>query len=442
MRRLVLYCVKVSLLVALAVYLANEPGTVRIDWHGWRIETNVALLIVLILLLTLLAYGAALLWRLVRAGPRGWHRRRQAAKRDAGFAALTQGLIAVAAGDAEGARSAARKSFGALGDRPLALLLTAQAAMLDDDEVAARRSFEAMLERPETAFLGHRGLAAADLKSGDLIAALEHVERAIRLKPKSRWALSTAVDLAARIGQWQALGDYVDAASAAKVLSPEDATRYRLLVALGAAEGAMAGGDAATAEVAADTALKHAPDAIPAVLIKARALLASGKPAKARSFIEKHWNAAAHPDLGALYIETLSEDNPLTAASRADALLKTAPERAESHLVIAELSRRAHLWGEARRHLLAAESDPATRHRVYSALAELEMAEHNDLAKADAWRVKAMAEQPQPAWHCVSCGSGASSWSTRCTACGTPGGLTAQSRGLIAGGPLLPATAL
>lgn len=442
MRRLVLYCVKLTLLVALAVYLANNPGTVRIDWHGWRAETNVALLIVLILLLTFLAYGATILWRLARIGPRGWRRRRQAAKRDAGFQALTQGLIAVAAGDAEGARVAARRSYGALGDRPLALLLTAQAAMLDDDEAAARRSFEAMLERPETAFLGHRGLAAADLKSGDLIAALEHVDRAIRLKPKSRWALSMAVDLAARTGQWQALGDYLDAATAAKVLPPEDATRFRLLVALGSAEGAITSGDATTAEMAADTALKSQPDAIPAVLLKARALVAAGKAPKARSFIEKHWAASAHIDLGAVYIETLQEDAPLAAASRADSLLKAAPDRAESHLVIAELSRRANLWGEARRHLLAAESDPAVRHRVYSALADLEMAEHHDIAKADAWRVKAMSEPILSAWHCTACSTGTDHWSSRCVACGAPGTVTAQARAVVAGGPLLPATTL
>jgi HemY protein len=275
-----------------------------------------------------------------------------------------------------------------------------------------------------------------------LIAALEHVDRAIRLKPKSRWALTMAVDLAARTGQWQALGDYLDAAAAAKVSPLEDLTRFRLLVALGSAEGAMTSGDPTTAEMAADTALKTQPDAIPAVLLKARALLAAGKAPKARSFIEKHWAASAHIDLGAVYIETLQEDAPLTAASRADSLLKAAPDRAESHLVIAELSRRANLWGETRRHLLAAESDPLVRHRVYSALADLEMAEHHDIAKADAWRVKAMSEPMLSAWHCTACSTGTDHWSSRCSACGAPGTVTAQARAVVAGGPLLPATTL
>ena len=45
--------------------------------------------------------------------------------------------------------------------------LAAQAAQLNGDELAARKYFTAMLDRPETRFLGLRGLLTQALKTGD-----------------------------------------------------------------------------------------------------------------------------------------------------------------------------------------------------------------------------------------------------------------------------------
>lgn len=44
MRAIFLYVVKAGLLIAAAVWLANHPGHVAVDWGGWRIDTNLAVL--------------------------------------------------------------------------------------------------------------------------------------------------------------------------------------------------------------------------------------------------------------------------------------------------------------------------------------------------------------------------------------------------------------
>jgi HemY protein len=442
MRRILLYCLKLAALVALAVWLAESPGAVVINWHGWRLETNVALLLLLVLALTAALYGLLRFWRLLLAGPRGWRRRRQQKAREAALSALTDGLVAVAAGDGAAAKAAARKTFAHLGNRQLALLLTAQAALLEEEEDEARRSFEAMLDLPQTAFLGHKGLAAADLKEGRTGNALSHVRKALALKPKSRWALGAMVELSARTGDWRALSDSLE--PAARVLPPEDISRYRQLAVVGAAQQALEQGDTETAALAADTALRQQPGDVAALLVRARTWLALHKPAKALSLIEKHWAEAAHPELGRVYQQALADLPPLQAASRGEALVKAAPDRAEGHLVAASLALTAGLWGEARRHLRAAEADPARRRRTYGLFAELEEAEHRDIGKADGWRVKALAEPSVPDWRCTACGTAADRWAPACPQCHAPGTLMvpmADVPPVISGGSLTLAPA-
>ena len=38
MTRALILCLKIAVLVAAAVWLANRPGSVSVEWLGWRIE--------------------------------------------------------------------------------------------------------------------------------------------------------------------------------------------------------------------------------------------------------------------------------------------------------------------------------------------------------------------------------------------------------------------
>src|SRR3546814_20202917 len=64
------------------------------------------------------------------------------------------------------------------------------------------RYFTEMLERPETAFLGLRGLLVQAQSEGDIPRAIELAERANRQRPGTRWVLETLFDLQTRFGRW------------------------------------------------------------------------------------------------------------------------------------------------------------------------------------------------------------------------------------------------
>src|ERR1700749_1742541 len=82
-----------------AVLLGDRPGTVTLVWQGWRLETSFAVLV----LALVLAAGAiwlilTLLARLI-AAPGRIARRRRENRHLQGYRAITDGLVAIAAGD-------------------------------------------------------------------------------------------------------------------------------------------------------------------------------------------------------------------------------------------------------------------------------------------------------------------------------------------------------
>ena len=168
-----------------AAWFADRPGQVAIEWEGWRLSTSVPVL------LAAIAISAAIMallyrcWSALVGAPRAFGRWRRERRRRQGYVALTQGMVAVAAGDPDEARRQARRADVLLSEPPLTMLLSAQAAQLNGDENAAGRYFTQMLERRETEFLGLRGLLIQAMRKGD------H-ERAIALARRSMGAIASA----------------------------------------------------------------------------------------------------------------------------------------------------------------------------------------------------------------------------------------------------------
>ena len=162
----------IAALIGVGVFFADHPGQVEIVWRGWQARTSVGVLVAAAVLAALAAGFALRLILLVVGSPGIFLRRRRERRRHAGYRALTQGMVAVAAGDAVEARRSAKRAEALLAEPPLTLLLSAQAAQLEGDEAAAKKFFTLMLDRPETEFLGLRGLLNQAVGEGDRGTAL------------------------------------------------------------------------------------------------------------------------------------------------------------------------------------------------------------------------------------------------------------------------------
>ncbi len=412
--------VAIALLIAGAVFIADRPGDVAIAWQGWRIDTSVA---VVVMAAVVVGVVAAVLFNLLRwivGGPKAWMRSRRERRRRHGYRALTQGMVAVAAGDAEEAQKLARKADALLAEPPLTLLLSAQAAQLNGDERAAARYFTAMLERAETEFLGLRGLLIQALKGGDEATALRLTERARTLRPRTPWVLSHLHELQARAGQWAAAEATLIEATRRNALPPPEGKRRQAVTLHENAREADAQGRGGEAMRLEAKALALAPSFAPIVARYAEMLHQRGQARRARRALETAWHATPHPVLAASYRALHADELPLARLKRIERLVSFHAGHLESHLALAAAALEARLWGEARRHLTAAGAggEDAAAPRLCRLMAELEEAEHGDHAASHMWLARAAGtDAADPAWVCGACGSENARWTALCPDC-------------------------
>lgn len=430
MRRLLIFVALAALVVAGAVWVADRPGQIAIVWQGWRVDTSVAVLL-LATAATALLFALALRffgW-LVRM-PRRWRRWALERRRRRGYQALTQGMVAVAAGDPEEAGRQARRADVLLDEPPLTMLLSAQAAQLNGDEAAARRYFTAMLDRRETEFLGLRGLLMQAVRTGDRAAALELARRARRLRPDTPWVLTTLFELETRSGDWRGAEATLAEAQKRRLLPIATARHRRAGVLLEQSRLAEADGRLRDAVELAARAHDEDRAFVPATIAYVRLLGATDRARKAERVAEKAWALAPHPDLAAAYRELAATVEPVAAAQRMERLVAAAPDHVESRMAVADAALRAGLWGEARQKLEAVIAEQPSA-RAYGMMAAVEEGEHGDPAAGQRWLRLAADAPAAETWTCRDCGTGASAWGAVCPACGAVDGLQWQARATV-----------
>ncbi len=425
----------IAILVGAAVLIADQPGHVAIEWQDWRLAPSVPVLIATLLLLALVAMLVFWLLRQIMGGPGAFLRGRRDRRRRAGYRALTQGMVAVAAGDAEEAQRQARKADVLLAEPPLTLLLSAQAAQLNGDEDAAHNYFSEMLKRPETEFLGLRGLLTQALRKGDDATARRLAERAHALRPKTPWVLANLLELQVRAGAWNEAQGVLTEAMKRKLVASESGRHQQAVLYHERARAAEATGQHSEALALTGKALDLAPDFAEAAVQRARLLQRAGRDRPAAKAIETAWRRAPHPLLAETYRALGGDEPPLARVKRAEKLAATNPDHVESHIVVAEAALAAQLWGEARRHLQAASgingaggahgsgsgslssSAAPAGARLCRLMAELEEHEHGDGPAARAWLARAAAAAPDPTYVCRRCAAESPAWRPLCPRC-------------------------
>ncbi len=445
--RLIFALIVILALAAAVVFLTDNPGHVEILWQGWQINTSVGVLIAAAALAALAVAFVLWLLSLILGSPGAFRRRRRERRRRAGYQALTRGMVAVAAGDPQEARRYARRAEALLAEPPLTLLLSAQAAQIGGDELAAKNFFSAMLDRPETEFLGLRGLLNQALHDGDRGTARQLADRAAALRPNTAWAVLGLFDLEAREGHWEAARTALERATKRRFIASEAARHHRGVILYELSLAAAAQGVRQRALALAGEARSLTPDLATPAAHYARLLLSEGRAGRAAKAIERAWRTAPHPELAQAYGELWKSETPPARVARYQRLVSENPAARESHLALAEAAVAAQLWGESRRHLeraLAAapppfapppansgitpaplpvidgQADSLSRAtpRLCLMMAQIEEAEHGDLAQMREWLDRAGRALPDPRYVCTACVGESTEWNSRCPRCG------------------------
>lgn len=410
MLRLVIFLLVSGVLAWAAVWIADHPGTVAVQWLDRELVLSVGTVVTLTILF---AVAVVLLFELLRwlvGLPRRIRVARSSRRELRGHEAITRGLLAAAAGDVSGARGYAREAERYLPSSAGLLLLGAQTAQLEGKEEVAHLKFRQMLERRDGEFVGLRGLLGQAMKAGEFDEALELARRAYRRSPTTPWVLTTLFDLLTRAEKWDEALALVAEMQSQKLLTDQQARHRRAVLHHLTATRLKREDRIDEALAQARKAIKAAADFAPAVVLGAELAMQLGRRRLALQMLEESWRAAPHPDTGHAYARLDPTETPAQRAQRIDSrLAPLAREHPETLLLQAEAAIEAQQWETARSRLETALQREGTA-RVYRLFAEYERASSGDNAKAQEWLARAADASPDKAWICEDTGERLPEW--------------------------------
>ena len=385
----------VVLLAILFAWLADQPGDLTLRWLGYEIQTSLmaAMITLAILVLLLWITWSLIMWMLDRPGALGsWFKSRRQRK---GREALSNGLIAVAAGDKEAAQANARTAVSVLGDDPMARLLDAQAAQMRGDSARVLELFDEMTRHPETRLLGLRGLHTEAVRQHDVARARELAEEAARLNPKVSWASQAVLSYQSADEDWPAISRTIDQQKQAKLIDRKEANAKHAVV-LTAQAKALEESDPVRAGELALEAHKLEPSLVPAAVMAANHVSTGGNLRKASKIIEKTWALVPHPDLAEAYGNIRAGDSALDRLKRVTSLVRKSGG-IEGAVALAMAAIDAREWKAARRALEPYAHD-RPQARICGLMAEIEEGEFGDKGRSREWLARAVRAPRDPAW--------------------------------------------
>ncbi|MEZ5925467.1 MAG: heme biosynthesis HemY N-terminal domain-containing protein [Hyphomicrobiaceae bacterium] len=406
MIRLVLFLVGIAALTAGLAWLADQPSSLVVDWQGYRMETTVFVAIVALALLSAVAILAWSLVRTVLGGPGAIGRGLRLRRRRHGLDAISNGLIAIGAGDSQQAMRHAQLARRALPDEPLTELLRAQAAQLAGDRATARRIYDTMLLAPETAQLGLRGLYLEAAGLAETEAAKQFAERALKLNPKLGWAADGLFQQQCKTGDWSGALETLVIARRQGHVEKRLADRRRAVL-LTAQAQKLEDTDMDKAFELAKEAHGLAPDLVPAAAIAGRLAASAGKVGQAAQLVEQTWKRTPHPDLAYVYAYARPGDSPKDRLKRVRELAAKTPNNREARIAVARAAIDAREWEEARNALEPLVEDDLSE-RVCVLMARIEKGEKGDTGRVREWLARAVAAPRDPTW--VADNQASNSW--------------------------------
>ena len=404
------FAIQIAIVVYAAMWVADRPGTFHIQWLGYEVEAHIGVLLgclLLLLLFTMVVYRVVLK---IISIPAVLRKKTEKRRDEKGLQALTLGLSAVAAGDAKLANYQSYRAQKLLSDQQgLSILLAAQAARLNGDEVAANKAFRRLLENKDTAFLGLRGLLLDALQNNRGADAEKIARKALDMYPKQPWLLRTVFDLEIRKKDWAKAEDILKQARKVKAFSIAEcnsmAAAFHMQYAADTSDQA-----AKIKHYAA--ALKSDAAFTPAAIALASKYIDLGKIAKARGVIEKTWKIAPHPDLSALWRDCspykTGKDSVNKRFKHWEKLVSLNPSSYESQISAADAAVNEGLWEHARQYLEAAQKIDQTA-RLYQIWARMEEGLGNSEAAYDYFERAANAK-PDKIWVCTQTGNIYTEW--------------------------------
>lgn len=449
--KVIVFVVAIAALAVGLGVLAETGGPMRVIVAGWEFTIGPVQAVVLGLLLVAAVWLALKLLGLLGAVIRFLNGDETAISRyfdrnreRRGYRALSEGMMALASGEARLALTRAQTAERLLGKPELTTLLVAQAAEAAGDRTRATEAYKALLSDDKTRFVGVRGLMQQKLAEGDRETALKLAEKAFQLRPKHAETQDVLLKLQSDAGDWSGARATLGAKLKTGTL-PRDVYRRRdAVLALQQAHVVIDEGASIEAREAAIEANRLSPDLIPAAAMAARGYAEKGDRRSATRVLKKAWEVQPHPDLAAAFAAIEPDETPAERLKRFKVLTSLRADSDETKMLLAELLLAAEDFPAARRALGDVPAERPTQ-RSLAILAAVARGEGAEDAVVRDLVAKALSAPRGPQWVCDKCQAIRPAWAPVCDNCGSfdtlswrqPPATSAPPRGLAELLPLM-----
>lgn len=392
--------------------LANQPGVLVMNWHGWHIETTAAFFVVCLGLLLLLAFLVIKTYMWLDLLPRRLSQKLQRNRQEKGFTALSDSMTALAVGDHNKALKQARNAKKALPNLPLADAMLAQASATTAQGSNTAGYYNKLLDNPHTNLAGLKGLLLLSLSENESQRALTYAEDFYTKAPQNLWIMEVLTDLYARqsryedaaqmAGKWRKQvgkkDESYEKACFLEACNRLEAARENIRLADAGGVEAQWEGVHKKAEKEVERLLKDMPGFVPAALFLSEQKEKNGNGDKhalkaARRVLQNAYHKVPHHSLADRWLE-------LMRADRNDALKKQPEKFADKftgpwqeHILGMTVKGKTLLqvrqWSEAHKVLAKALLKGEDR-TLFETLAKLEQAQHPDGGGAARWLQRAL----------------------------------------------------
>jgi len=397
----------------LAVWLADHPGDVVIDFQGLRFYSSFAELTLAATVLVLLAVGTV--WLI------GWLRRdmpiigsNQVIKRQArGLKMLNQSLVALSAGDHKLAGRLIGQAEVLLPPQPMVHLIAAEAAQRGGDHAAAAKRYAALEETNEGRLLGLRGLLSEAKRSGRDSEALRLARVAFEENRKSPWVLKTLFALEVAAGNWKEAEAALTKVVKEGLLEKEIGTKHQGALAYAEASELSLKGDRVGARKGYKRALSLRPNFSPATVALARLDQSEGNKKRAEKLVKDTWNAEPHPGLARLFKELDIAESKSDWLKRVRSFIEKRPDHPGSLLLLTDALMDAGEYEAAKPVLEKLIKEAPTREAWQFRLALAHVLEEDP----DPIEAALTHAEDGALWQCSDCGHRPKGWSPLCSNC-------------------------
>ncbi len=406
MIRLIGSLLKLGLLIAAVVWVADRSGRATIAWGDVLVETSTLALVVGVGMIAYASYTAARLVSGIQGIPSRLRMRRALARRKKGEKLLSRAVYALADDKKSRAKLFLGRAEKLLGPTPGVVLARTQAGALP-----ALSGAEGDYGSP----FAWREAVENSLQAGKLAQAQALAEKFAARHGDLALSKKLLFDVHARGGRWDQARQLLDDLRQIGALPRREARRMQAAVLAERARLDLERGHAVDAFEYAHHAGRLRPQWAPAIHLAAAALAAQNKPREAASLIARAWATSPHPQLGALYLSLYTGKNDLKKAEAVENMTRRAASHPASRLLRAEALFRAGIYAQAR-HWAAELAKTHPSRDVARLLSRVAGAEH-DVAASQLWQARAVEAPPGEAWICSSCRQPHKDWQALCTNC-------------------------